>query len=194
MHLNEFSDAACTLTTARLSLTPIAETDAEGLWPHVSNAAITDFLAWRPHTDIRETRAMIAALRQARMDDRGIHWCVRHQGRIQGLLSLIDVRRSHREWALERAELAYWITPQAQRQGLACEAGRAVLAFGFGPMALHKIIVAHASANLPSGRVAVRLGFAHVGHEREAFRKAQVWYDMEHYELLADDPRPGVDP
>lgn len=187
MHLNAIPDADCLLVTSRATLAPVADGDAEGLWPHVSNPAITDFLAWRPHADIAETLAMIAALRQARVEDRGIHWCLRVGGKIVGLVSLIDVRRSHREWTLERAELAYWLAPEAQGKGLATEACRAVLAFGFGAMGLHKIIVAHASDNPASGAVAARLGFRHRGHERHAFQKHGVWHDMEHYELLADD-------
>jgi RimJ/RimL family protein N-acetyltransferase len=179
--------AGYTLTTPRLTLQAPRAEDESALWPHVTDPRITTFLAWEPHQRREETAAMIDALIQAQIAGKGFHWIARHLDEVIGLMSLIDVRRTHRSWTWNRAELAYWITPAAQGHGFATEAAKAVMDFGFGPLSLHKLMVYHAADNPPSGRVVEKLGFRHVGDEREAFCKNGCWHDLRHYELLASE-------
>lgn len=157
------------------------------LWPHVTDPRITTFLAWEPHQNQHETLTMLKALIQGQKEGKGFHWLAMHEEKLVGLVSLIDVRRTHRAWTWNRAELAYWVTPEAQGHGFATEAARAVIDTGFARLALHKIIVYHAADNPPSGRVVQKLGFRHVGNEREAFCKHGLWHDLCHYELLASE-------
>jgi RimJ/RimL family protein N-acetyltransferase len=175
------------LETSRLTLEPPSAADVDALWPHVTDPRITTFLAWEPHQERSQTESMIDALAKAQMAGSGFHWIVRNAGRTMGLVSLIDVRRVHRAWTWNRAELAYWIAPEAQGHGFATEASREILRFAFGPLAFHKIIVYHAMDNPPSGRVVQKLGFRHVGDEREAFFKNGQWHDLCHYEMLESD-------
>jgi RimJ/RimL family protein N-acetyltransferase len=177
------------LTTPRLTLQAPNAEDVEALWPHVTDPRITEFLAWEPHQNREETAAMIESLIQAQRAGKGFHWLVRHDGHVIGLVSLIDVRRTHRAWTWNRAELAYWITPIAQGHGFATEAAAAVMRFAFGPIGLHKLAVYHAADNPPSGRVVEKLRFRHVGDERDAFSKGGRWHDLRHYELLASEFR-----
>lgn len=189
-HLPDFPGGYA-LTTSRLTLQAPQPGDAEGLWPHVTDPRISTFLAWEPHQDRGETVAMIESLIQAQFAGQGFHWVVRHVDGIIGLVSLIDVRRTHRAWTWNRAELAYWITPDAQGRGFATEAAEAVIRFAFGTLALHKLAVYHAADNPPSSRVVEKLGFRHVGDEREAFSKHGQWHDLRHYEMLASEFRSG---
>ncbi len=177
--------AGYTLSTSRLTLQAPQAEDVSVLWPLVTDPRITTFLAWEPHQSREETISMIDALIQSQIAGKGFHWIARHLDEVIGLISLIDVRRTHRSWTWNRAELAYWITPAAQGQGFATEGAKAVMAFGFGPLALHKLMVYHAADNPQSGRVVEKLGFRHVGDEREAFCKHGFWHDLRHYELLA---------
>ena len=175
------------LTTTRLSLrTPCSE-DVEALWPHVTDSRLATFLAWEPHQNQDETRSMIAALVDAQTLGKGFHWVVLRGDMVVGLVSLIDVRRTHRAWTWNRAELAYWIAPGAQGQGFATEAAEAVMRFAFGPLGLHKLAVYHAVDNPPSCRVVEKLGFRLVGDEREAFSKQGRWHDLRHYEMLQSE-------
>lgn len=182
-HLPSFPEGYC-IRTKRLLLRPPRLDDVEGLWPHVTDPALTQFLAWDPHTDRGETLAMVQSLIDSQTAGRGFHWIVCLDDQIVGLVSLIDVRRQHRCWTINRAELAYWIGSEFQRHGFATEASRAVIDFAFAALGFSKIVLYHASENTPSGRIPVRLGFRYVGEEREAFSKAGNWYSLQHYELL----------
>lgn len=172
------------IKTARLVLRPPQSEDVDGLWPYVSDARITTFLAWEPHTDKIMTAGLIQGLQEAQRNGKGYHWVITFDGKIIGLTSLIDVRRTHRVWTFDRAELSYWLGIEHQGHGYATEAGHAVLQFGFEQLGLHKIIVAHAADNQPSGKVAQRLGFKPYATERDAFKKAGQWHDLIWYDLL----------
>lgn len=176
---------AYALQTQRLRLDALSEGDEAGLWPLVSDSRLTPFLAWEPHRSIKETEAMVTALVEAHREGRGFHWAVSHDQQIIGLVSLIDVRRRHRSWTLNRAELAYWIGLPYQGRGYATEAAAAVAEFGFGALHLHKIRIYHAADNPASGRTIDKLGFRFVGEEREAFQKDGVWHHLRHFELLS---------
>lgn len=173
------------LQTGRLLLRAVEENDAAGLWPLLSDSRLTPFLAWEPHHSIEETQSMVIALIEAQQAGRGFHWIVRHAAQIVGLISLIDVRRQHRCWTLDRAELAYWTGIPYQGQGYATEAAAAVMAFGFRSLNLHKIRVYHAADNPASGRTIEKLGFRYVGEERDAFQKNGAWHHLRHFELLS---------
>lgn len=161
--------------------------DVKRLWPLASDARLTPFLAWEPHQSENETELMVAALMAAQQAGKGFHWTIRHEGNLIGLVSLIDVRRTHRSWILDRAELAYWICPGSHGQGFATEASQAVIQCGFRALGLHKIVVYHAADNPPSGKVIRKLGFRLVGSEREAFCKNGRWHDLQHYEMLLSE-------
>lgn len=176
------------LATPRLSLRPPCDEDLDGLWPLVSDPRLTTFLAWEPHRNRDETRSMISSLAASQQPGKSFHWVVRRSGEVVGLVSLIDVRRTHRSWTWNRAELAYWIGPESQGRGYATEAAEAVIRFGFGPLGLHKIVVYHAVDNPPSGRVVQKLGFRLVGDERDSFCKHGRWHDLRYYEMLCSDP------
>ena len=175
------------LTTSRLSLRAPCVDDAAALWPHVTDVRVTTHLAWEPHRSQDDTRSMIESLIAAQTFGTGFHWVVRHGEKVVGLVSLIDVRRRHRAWSLNRAELAYWITPAAQGHGFATDAALAAMRFGFGALGLHKVLVYHAADNPRSGRVIEKLGFRLVGVEREAFSKQGRWHDLRHYEMLESE-------
>jgi RimJ/RimL family protein N-acetyltransferase len=172
------------LHTQRLVLRPPALEDVDALWPHVTDAGITRFLAWDPHPNKDVTQNMLRGLIEAQKQGKGFHWIVLHEEKLVGIVSLIDVRRTHRCWTLNRAELAYWIGSAFQGFGYATEAARRVIQFAFEDLAFHKIVVYHVTDNPPSGAVAQRLGFRYVGEELEAFKKEGNWYDLKHYELL----------
>ncbi|MEY2494824.1 MAG: [ribosomal protein S5]-alanine N-acetyltransferase [Verrucomicrobiota bacterium] len=172
------------LQTERLVLRPPALEDVDALWPHVSDPRITRFLAWGPHPNKEVTKSMLRSLIEAQKQGKGFHWIVFRGKELLGILSLIDVRRTHRCWTLDRAELAYWLGPACQGFGYATEAARWVLQFAFEKLALHKVIVYHVSENPSSGAVAQRLGFRYIGEEMEAFQKEGHWYHLKHYEML----------
>jgi ribosomal-protein-alanine N-acetyltransferase len=83
------------------------------------------------------------------------------------------------------AELGYWIGKPYWGRGFATEAGRAVLHFAFGPLALHRIEGRHFTRNAPSGRVMRKLGMEFECVQRQSVRKHGRYEDVARYAVLA---------
>jgi RimJ/RimL family protein N-acetyltransferase len=57
-------------------------------------------------------------------------------------------------------EVGWWIAPAWQGRGLATEAGRAAVDFGFETLGFRRLVSICIEENVPSRRVMARLGFA----------------------------------
>jgi ribosomal-protein-alanine N-acetyltransferase len=172
------------INSERLFLRQPEPEDVNELFLLMSDSGLTRFLTWEPHTNIETTKAVIQNLIEAQKNEKGYHWCILFNNNIIGLVSLIDVRRKIRTWTLNRAELSYWIGTRYKGKGYATEASRAVTEFGLLNLGLHKIIVAHASANIESEKICRKLGFHKYAHEHDAFQKNEEWHDLIWYELI----------
>lgn len=175
------------LQTHRLQLRPTKAAHAVDLFPYMSDASVTRFLAWEPHTDVAETAEVLSELASAHDTGRAFHWTVFEGEDACGLISLIDVRRGHRSWQLQRAEISYWIGPPHQGRGIATEATAAVVAEAFDRLSFHRLLISHTTANPASGAIPRKLGFRFIGTERDFFLKEGIWHDMNHYELVVTD-------
>jgi len=176
-----------TLKTSRLELIPSGADHAPQLWRWMSDPELTRYLAWAPHVDAEETRTVLRAMQEAHAQGLAYHWTVFSDNDACGVVSLIDVRRRHRLWELQRAEIAYWVASAFQGRGIATEAVVAVIESAFTSLGFNRLVISHTTENVASGRIPRRLGFRYIGQEQQFFRKAGVWFDMNHYELLRDD-------
>jgi ribosomal-protein-alanine N-acetyltransferase len=68
----------------------------------------------------------------------------------------------------DAAEIGYVLNPDYRGQGIAPEAVRAVLAFGFDKLALHRIEARFIEGNEASLRVMEKVGMRFEGYRREA--------------------------
>ena len=180
-----------TIETARLTMRPIGNDDAERIWPYVSNPEISRYMSWNAHASIEETRRFIADVR-VRMDAGStVAWVLaeRDSKNVCGLISLIAIVRTHRALRYDKAELAYWVGPPFQGRGYATEACRAAIAHAFEALDLNKVTVAHAAENEASRALIERLGFRKIGTEYRHFCKDGRWIDHVIYELLRLDWR-----
>lgn len=87
----------------------------------------------------------------------------------------------------QRAELGYWIGVPHWRQGYATEAARAVVAYAFRSLGLHKIVAYHLPRNPASGRVMKKLGMQREAYLREHVRKGDTYEDLVGYGLVRSD-------
>lgn len=175
------------LTTPRLELRACHSEHAEDLFPAMHNPEVSHYLAWPPHQSVEETREVLESLMAAHAMGRGYHWTIFYNGQGCGMVSLIDVRRTHRLWQLHVAEIAYWLAPECQNRGLATEAVLAIVEAAFLQLDFNRLLIMYTSENIPSSRIPNKLGFRYVGYERQMFKKDERWYDMNRCELLRDD-------
>jgi [ribosomal protein S5]-alanine N-acetyltransferase len=88
------------------------------------------------------------------------------------------------EPAYRHAQLGYWLGVPYWGQGYGTEAAKAVVAYGFNNLQLHRIYAAHFSNNPASGRILIKLGMRHEGRQREHYLRFNAFEDAEMYGIL----------
>ena len=93
-----------------------------------------------------------------------------------------------------RAEIGYWVAPDAQAQGYGTEAVRLLVDYGFGQLGLHRVGARVFDFNEPSARLLERVGFSHEGTVRDEVFVDGTYHDTHWYGLLEGEWRAGDEP
>ena len=104
--------------------------------------------------------------------------------KIIGCVSLMDINSR-----AKRGEMGYWVARKYWKQGIATEAAKVMLNFGFNKLGLHSIIARYFDINPASGRVMEKCGMTYVGTIREHEYRFDTYYNVGYYEMLATDER-----
>ena len=107
--------------------------------------------------------------------------------RIIGAVNLNNITRG----AAQYADLGYALDAGLQGQGFMPEAVRAVIAFAFGPLNLHRIRACYLPTNERSGAVLRRLGFVVEGYARDYLLIDGRWQDQILTSLINPDWQPA---
>lgn len=107
--------------------------------------------------------------------------------RIIGAVNLNNITRG----AAQYADLGYALDAEMQGHGLMLEAVRAVIAFAFGPLNLHRIRACYLPTNERSGAVLRRLGFVVEGYARDYLLIDGHWQDQILTSLINPDWQPA---
>jgi RimJ/RimL family protein N-acetyltransferase len=95
-----------------------------------------------------------------------------------------------------RAELGYWLGLPYWGCGYATEAARAVLAYGFDTLELHRIHASVFRENIRSAKVLRKIGMRHEGCFRQHVLKWNRFVDLELYGIMRAEwkslPAPGA--
>jgi [ribosomal protein S5]-alanine N-acetyltransferase len=176
-----------TIKTDRLFLRPLTVDDIEIIWPHVSNPEIPKYMSWDAHMDKTETQKFLERIHEDMADGKSILWAIFLKEQFCGIISLISIIRRHRSLTYDKAELAYWLAPKYQKQGIMTEAGKAVIGVAFQKLGFHRLTVSHMPENKASENLIKKWQFRYIGEEREAFMKNAKWHNHKLYELLVSD-------
>ena len=112
----------------------------------------------------------------------GAGWAVLDEGKVAGQISL-----RHLDLPQGLAEVSYWVLPSARGRRVAPRALLTLAAWSFGTLGLHRIELAHSTANPASCRVAGHAGFLLEGTKRAEVRHADGWHDMHLHARLSTD-------
>ena len=104
--------------------------------------------------------------------------------KVIGCMALIDVNPR-----AKRAELGYWVNRNYWKQGIATEAAKGMINFGFDKLGLHSIVARHFDINPASGRVMQKCGMTYVGKMRDHEARFDKYYNVGYYEMLSTDKR-----
>ena len=161
------------LATPRLSLVPVASTDLEWLHRHWNLPGVRRYL-WDDEEVPRERVVEEIATSDAHFATDGWGMWLLHvvgslgeagPGGPIGTCGLHDdlCDAEALGWPVAMIEIVFTIDPSLWNQGLAGEAGEAVLAYGHGSCGLSIIGGGHDRENVASGRVLSRIGMVPFG-------------------------------
>jgi ribosomal-protein-alanine N-acetyltransferase len=153
------------LETERLILRKMRVGDEEDMYAYAKRSEVTRYLLWSPHPDIYYTRDYLRYLATRYAAGSFYDWAIvlKSSGRMIGTCGFTAFDCPH-----DAAEIGYVLNPDYRGQGIAPEAVRAVLAFGFDKLALHRIEARFIEGNEASLRVMEKVGMRFEGYRREA--------------------------
>ena len=156
-----------TLETDRLILRGMRVSDTEDMFEYARRPSVTQYLTWNPHTDPAETREYLTYVGQRYRTGDFYDWAVvdRESGHMIGTCGFTSFNCPH-----DTAEIGYVLNPAYQGKGLATEAVRRVLDFGFDELGLHRIEAHFMEGNDASRRLMERVGMTFEGYARESMR------------------------
>ena len=173
-------DKPVELRTARLLLRPFELTDVDDVCAYASDPEVARF---RPLPDpyTRED-ALEFVNRQIRTDwSTDAEFAIEYGSRVIGGLSL------HANPEHEIAELGYLLGRRWWGQGLATEAARAVVDWGFRRFRLHKVYARAHVDNRRSWRVMEKLGMTREGVLRGHWKMRDEHVDLVYYAVFRDE-------
>lgn len=168
------------LTTERLLLRAPELSDAPEVLVFRGDPAVQRFND-EPLQTVAEAATFIEFLRDEIAADQRRHWAIVFEDTVVGLIGLHAWQQHHR-----RAELGYDMARTHWGRGIAFESARAVIEYGFGAMALHRIQAHTIADNHRSVRLLERLGFQREGTLREfSLEDDGAYHDSAVYGLLS---------
>lgn len=170
-----------TLMTARLVLRPLSRGDLAAMHALLSDPDSMKYWSHPPHTSLDQTQA---SLDRALVEDGTCRtWAItRDGGECLGWATLFAVKD-------KMGCAGYILAPSLRGQGLAEEAMRAVLNYGFEVWGLHRLTAHIDPRNHASGGLLRRLGFIQEGFQRRDYVYGGEYLDTGVFGLLADEWR-----
>ncbi len=176
-----------TLTTERLILRPLRESDATAVAAGAGDKRVARYLIQVPSPyPIALARAWVRHRSQWWELGRGVTLAIADRAAPSELLGTASLRRYARD---RRAELGYWLIAAAWGQGYATEATRAIVDYGFRSFNLARVYAMVLAGNTISERVLDKLGMIREGVQRQHVKKGRKLHDVTLYGVLRDDWR-----
>lgn len=167
------------LQTERLILREWSSEDWVAVHRYASSEQVTQYMLWGPNTE-EETKAHIEQVIrwQHEVPRRSFELAVtlKDNGEIIGGCGLV-LHESN-------GEIGYCLHPDAWGNGYASEAARAIVAFGFQELGIHRIYATCRPANLGSANVMRKIGMKQEGHLREHIWAKERYHDSYLFSIL----------
>jgi RimJ/RimL family protein N-acetyltransferase len=167
------------LRTPRLLLRSLRESDFDSLVTLANDYDIAAMTLRLPHPYTRgDAEQFLEACSDSVRSGHAV-FAIEFDGQFAGCIGL------HPNLDHRRAELGYWIGKPFWGKGIATEAAREVVRWGFEEQRFNRIYAGCFSGNAASMRVLEKLGFKFEGISRENVLKWEQFRDVHLYSLLA---------
>lgn len=152
------------LTTERLTLRKVLVADTADMYEYASRSDVTEFLTWNPHPDRLYTKEYLQYLGGRYAAGMFYDWAIVYEPdfKMVGTCGFTSFNCSS-----DSAEVGYVLNPSYWGLGIATEALRRVLKFGFEELGLHRIEAKFIEGNERSLQVMKKVGMTFEGVCRE---------------------------
>lgn len=172
------------LDTPRLHLRQITREDTADVFAFKSNPEVTLHYGQEAHRSADQTAEWIGRLISGYIERESLFWAItaKEEDRVIGGVTFWNFDQE-----IRCVELGYELHPAAWGKGLAAEACRAAINFGFTQMLVNRIEACPLAANIASSQLLQKLGFTLEGtlRQRVYFRGASI--DQLYYGMLRED-------
>lgn len=170
------------IETERLILRKFEYADDDDMLKYwVSDPAIQSMYSEPVYTNKQEVKELLNKYISSYEKDDYYRWAVilRETGQCIGQIAYFLVDNNN-----HFAEIEYCIGRPFQRKGLATEATKAVIQYGFNKINLHKVQICHKSINIASRKVIEKCGLVYEGTLRDFFYMDGQYADRLYYSIL----------
>lgn len=141
---------------------------------------------WMPWVEatksVADVEAFIATTLRQIADNNGFQTAIRSGEAIVGVIGMHKI-----DWHNKSTSLGYWLSQDAQRQGIMTKACTAYVSHAFDELRLHRVEIRCATENAKSRAIPKRLGFTNEGVLRQVECINGQYLDHVVYGLLAPE-------
>lgn len=152
------------LETARLSLRPWRETDADSLYSFAKDPRIGPIAGWPVHTSLENSREIIRDVLSA---EETYAVTIKGSDTAIGSIGLMIGEKSNLNISENEGEIGYWIAVPYWGRGYTPEAVRELMRHGFKDLGLTTLWCGYFDGNEQSRRVGEKCGFQYVRTEEK---------------------------
>ena len=170
------------LSTKRLLLREYVESDWPSVLEYQRDPRYLRFYTWNDRTE-DDVRAFVQAFVDAQREQPRVKYSFAVTLKTSGqLICNCNIRKNQ---AADRvAEIGYEFAPDHWGNGFATEAARAIVAYGFDELKLHRIAAWCIAENVASARVLEKVGMQAEGRLREQEWMKGRWWDTRLFGVL----------
>lgn len=153
------------LTTERLTLRKIKPSDARDMFEYSCLPEVTKYLLWNHHTEIEQTKDYLRYVQKCYRRGEFFDWALvlNDEKKMIGTCGFTSL-----DFQNNSAEVGYVLNPAYWGRGIAAEALRRVMEFGFMRLNIHRIEAKYIIGNESSRRVMEKCGMTFEGVRRSS--------------------------
>lgn len=179
--MNKQSKSLPVLETGRLTLRPITMADAQDILEYASDSTLQRYTTWTTHKTLADSETYIRAVQKCYRRQEPAPWGIVHKAdnKLIGTMGFCHLAPKY-----QRGMVGYVLSPKYWGQGLATEALKEIINFGFSTLNLNRIEAICSNVNAPSSRVLEKAGMKLEGILDEYFPMNGEIRDGKSYRVL----------
>lgn len=177
------------METEHLLLRKLTVNDCYDMYEYACREDVTRYLTWNPHRNVEHTREYLRYMGQRYRVGSFYDWALIHREK-QKMIGTCGFTSF--DYVNNGGEIGYVLNPEYWNLGLATEAAKLVLSFGFGQLGLHRIEARYMEGNDASRCVMEKLGMKFEGIRRGALLVKGNYRNIGYCAILKEEFLSGV--